>query len=89
MIGASLGSADEASRAVGADFVAVGTHRFAELSQACQLPAVAVGGVTPSNAASLMAAGAAGVAVISALFGADDPAQAARALRSALDAIER
>jgi thiamine-phosphate pyrophosphorylase len=89
MIGASVGSADEVSRAAGADFVAIGTQRFAELSQACRLPAVAVGGVTPSNAASLMAAGAAGVAVISALIGADDPMQAARALRSALDANGR
>jgi thiamine-phosphate pyrophosphorylase len=89
MIGASVGSADEVSRAAGADFVAIGTQRFAELSLACRLPAVAVGGVTPSNAASLMAAGAAGVAVISALFGADDPTQAARALRSALDANGR
>jgi thiamine monophosphate synthase len=62
---------------------------FSELATACGLPAVAVGGVTPSNAASLMTDGAAGVAVISALFGADDPTEAARALRSALDASER
>jgi thiamine-phosphate pyrophosphorylase len=89
IIGASVGSAEEVSRAADADFVAIGTHGFAELAQACQLPAVAVGGVTPSNATSLMASGAAGVAVISALIGADDPMQAARALRSALDASER
>lgn len=89
LIGASVGSADEVSRAAGADFVAIRVEDFAELAAACGLPAVAVGGVTPSNATSLMTDGAAGVAVISALLGADDPTQAARALRSALDASER
>lgn len=89
LIGASLGSAGDLSRTIGADFVAISTESFTELAQTCRLPAIAVGGVTSSNAASLLAAGAAGVAVISALFGADDPMQAARALRSALDASER
>jgi thiamine-phosphate pyrophosphorylase len=89
IIGASEGSADEVPCAADEDFVAIGTDGFAELAQACRLPAVAVGGVTTSNATSLMACGAAGVAVISALFGADDPMQAARALRSALDATGR
>jgi len=50
---------------------------------------VAVGGVSPSNAGALMAAGAAGVAVISALFGAEDPMRAAQELRSSLDASGR
>jgi thiamine monophosphate synthase len=36
-----------------------------------------------------MAAGASGVAVISALFGASDPTHGARAIRSALDASGR
>jgi thiamine-phosphate diphosphorylase len=102
IIGASVGSEDEVPHAAGADFVAIGPvfsssivagrgesigiERFAELAAECQLPAVAVGGVAPANAAALMAAGAAGVAVINALLGADDPMHAARVLRSALDA---
>lgn len=102
IIGASIGSEDEVRRAAGADFVAIGPvfptsavagqsepiglERFTGLATACQLPAIAVGGVTPSNAAALIAAGAAGVAVISALLGDDDPMHAARVLRSALDA---
>jgi len=109
VIGVSVGSAQEAGRAGGADFVAVGpvyaaslatsdagqervamgVVRFAELVTECGLPAIAVGGVSTSNASALMAAGASGVAVISALLGADDPTVVARALRSALGASER
>jgi thiamine-phosphate pyrophosphorylase len=68
---------------------AIGIGGFGELWKACGLPAVAIGGVSPTNIGSLLAAGAAGVAVISALFGADDPMSAARALRSSLDASEK
>jgi thiamine-phosphate pyrophosphorylase len=47
---------------------------------------IAIGGITAANAGAVIAAGAAGVAVIGAIFDADDPRAAARALRSALDA---
>jgi thiamine-phosphate pyrophosphorylase len=47
---------------------------------------IAQGGIAPANARAVLAAGAAGVAVIGAIGCADDPARAARALRSALDA---
>ena len=67
----------------------LGATRFAELALACRLPAVAIGGISPANAAALLEAGAAGVAVISALFGAPDPRAAARAFRAALDASGR
>jgi thiamine-phosphate pyrophosphorylase len=105
IIGASVGAAEDVSRSEGADFVAIGpvfaatgsggtgttmgVGRFSELTRQCGVPAIAVGGVAPENAGALMAAGAAGVAVISALFGADDPASAARALRAAVDASGR
>jgi thiamine monophosphate synthase len=68
--------------------VAIGVARFAELARLCGVPAVAVGGITPGNAASVLAAGASGVAVISALFAAPDPMRAARAFRSVLGASE-
>jgi len=101
IIGASVGGDAEVVRATGADFVAIGpvfstsaagasesigVERLAALARACQLPALAVGGISPSNAASVIAAGAVGVAVLNALLGADDPARAARELGSALDA---
>jgi thiamine-phosphate pyrophosphorylase len=49
-------------------------------------PCVAIGGVTAVRIPELRAAGAAGVAVIEALFGAADIERAARALRDAMDA---
>ncbi|MEP6620155.1 MAG: thiamine phosphate synthase [bacterium] len=103
IIGASVGGEAEVARAIGADYVgigpvfatgsktdagvAIGVDRFAELARLCGVPAVAIGGVTAQNTPALMAAGAAGIAVISALFASADPMQAARALRSAQDAI--
>ena len=105
IIGASVGSDDEVARADGADYVgigpvfatgsksdagdAIGCDGFAELARRCAVPAVAIGGITSERVGEVMAAGASGVAVISALFGASDPTFAAREIRSALDASER
>jgi len=50
------------------------------------VPRVAIGGITAARVAELRAAGAAGVAVIGAIFGAPDIERAARALRRAVDA---
>ena len=44
--------------------------------QCLHLPIVAIGGITPENGQSLIEAGADLLAVIDAVFGADDPAQA-------------
>ena len=65
-----------------------GIERFRALAQRSRLPAVAIGGISPENAGAVLAAGASGVAVISAVFGATDPARAARAIRLVLDASE-
>jgi thiamine-phosphate diphosphorylase len=105
LIGASVGDASQAERAAGADFVAIGpvyatgsrsdassaigVHRFVALAHACALPAVAIGGITPENVAAVMSAGASGVAVISALFGATYPERAARELCDAMGASGR
>jgi len=102
IIGASVGSDDEVDRAAGADYVgigpvyvtgskpdagvAIGPRRFGELARRCGVPAVAIGGISSSTVAEVMAAGASGVAVINALFGSSDPTEAALSLRSALDA---
>jgi thiamine-phosphate pyrophosphorylase len=44
------------------------------------LPLVAIGGIHPSNAAEVLQAGADGLAVVSAICAADDPAVAAHEL---------
>ena len=49
------------------------------------LPVVAISGVNAENAPAAIAAGADGVAVISAVCAAEDPEAAARALRTAVD----
>jgi len=100
LIGVSVGADAEVAGAAGADYagigpvfgtaskadagVAIGLDEFARLQARTGLPAVGIGGVTAANAGAVIAAGASGVAVISALFGARDPETAARALRSAI-----
>jgi thiamine-phosphate pyrophosphorylase len=54
-------------------------------SRAPNLPVGAIAGIDESNAADVVAAGADGIAVISALSLAADPAQAARRLREIVD----
>lgn len=49
------------------------------------VPRVAIGGITPADAPSLVAAGADLIAVISGVFDAADPAAAARAYRACFD----
>jgi thiamine-phosphate pyrophosphorylase len=65
---------------------AIGAAGFARVRAATGLPAVAIGGVTVADVPALLAAGAAGVAVIGAVLGAPDIEAAARALRHAVDA---
>ena len=102
IIGFSVGEHDDIVRSAGADYVAIGPvftsgggtapsgaigmARFVELAAECDVPALAIGGITVTNARDVLATGACGVAVISALFGVPDPMLAARAIRFALDA---
>lgn len=58
-------------------------------SAALGLPRVAIGGITPDNARSLVLAGADLVAVIGGVFDAPDPATAVRALRACFDPLSR
>lgn len=100
IIGASVGTAGEVGGAEGADYVgigpvfatgsksdaggAIGVGGFSLLAAATGLPAVGIGGITQENAREVIDAGAAGVAVIAAVFGATDPLAAARELASAI-----
>ena len=59
---------------------AVGVERVAEVAAAVRIPVVGIGGIGIPNAPPVIRAGAAGLAVISAVLRADDPEAAARAL---------
>lgn len=60
-----------------------GVEGFHEMARATSLPCVAIGGIDAARVARLRAAGAAGVAVVSAICGQADVAAAVRELRCA------
>src|SRR5882724_1782844 len=64
----------------------LGAEGFGRLAQLAPVgtPVIGIGGVTATNAATLVRAGAAGIAVIGAVWEASDPTAAARALRAAI-----
>ncbi len=64
----------------------LGVARLAEIIRAVTIPVVGIGGITAENAAEVVRAGAAGVAVIAAVVGQEDIAAAARRLRERIDA---
>jgi len=83
-----------AAQAAGASYVAFGgfypspvkkytfvtpPERLTEARAEVTLPIVVIGGMTPANAAPLVARGADMVAAITSMYGADDPGAAARA----------
>ncbi len=63
----------------------VGAELVAQVRKLTRRPILAIGGIQPENAASVIAAGATGVAVVSALMAAPDAVEAARAFRKVLD----
>jgi thiamine-phosphate pyrophosphorylase len=65
---------------------ALGDTPFGELRRRISLPVVAIGGITPDNAARAIASGADGIAVVSAICAAMDPCTAAHELRAVVDA---
>jgi thiamine monophosphate synthase len=64
--------------------VAHGLDRLHQISAATALPVVGIGGIDAANARLVLDAGAAGVAVISAVAAAPDPAAATRELVAAV-----
>lgn len=100
IIGSSAGNDAELARVAGADYVgigpifgsaskldagpAIGVQEFSRLAKLAPMPAVAVGGITAENLSGLFAGGAAGVAVIRAIFADSDPEGAARRLAAAI-----
>ena len=63
----------------------LGLEALSRITASVRIPVVGIGGITVENAASAIRAGCAGVAVVSALMGAPDPEEAARALRARLE----
>jgi thiamine-phosphate pyrophosphorylase len=105
VLGVSVGSPEEAVNAesLGADYLgvtvwptptkpeahAVGLDALSKIAGAAPLPVIGIGGIDVSNAAAVIDAGAVGVAVISAVAGADDPTGSTAALRDAVDSALR
>jgi thiamine-phosphate pyrophosphorylase len=90
-----------AAEEAGADYLVLGTifpsrshpggptgglARVRQVTDAVRVPVIAIGGITADNLAGVIRAGAAGVAVISAILGQPDARAAARGLREALNA---
>ena len=59
-----------------------GLDTLAAICRATRLPVIAIGGINDANAAEVRRAGAAGIAVISAILAAPDVQAAARRLKS-------
>ena len=100
LLGRSVHSAAAATTTTGVDYLLAG-HVFATVSKpgrpplgldglsaivtASPAPVLAIGGITRERVAAVIAAGAAGIAVIGAISEAADPGQAASELRTELD----
>lgn len=92
----------QAAEAAGADYLGSGAvfgtstkhdaktmplETFRAITASVQIPVVAIGGISAANAGALKSHGAAGLAVVSSLFGAADITEAARALRAIADEV--
>jgi len=65
----------------------VSLPRFRELVAASRLPCYAIGGITSEKVSEMMGAGCWGVAAISAVFGAEDPAYETKRFLAELDRL--
>lgn len=92
----------EAAEGAGADYLGVGAvfpsptktdairitkEQLSEICSSVGIPAVAIGGITYENADVISGSGAAGIAVSSSIFSADDPENAAKLLRKKAEEI--
>jgi thiamine-phosphate diphosphorylase len=65
----------------------LGIEELRRITEAVEVPVVAIGGITTENAAAMRDAGAAGIAVVSAIVAAEDVETAARALRAIVEKV--
>ena len=103
VLGVSVQDAAQAriAEAAGADYLGVtvwpsatkpeasarGLEGLRDVLAAVSVPVVGIGGIGPVNAPEVLATGAAGVAVISAVAAAPDPVATVRHLRRVVDAV--
>ena len=103
ILGVSVQDADQArvAETAGADYLGVtvwpsatkpdaaarGLDGLREIVAAVSIPVVGIGGIDPVNAPEVLAAGAAGVALISAVAAAREPATVVRDLRRTVTAV--
>jgi len=71
-----------------AEFQLVGAGLLPQVRPYIRVPLVAIGGITPGNVGEVIRAGADGVAVISAICAAPNPAQATRDFLTAIKAAK-
>jgi thiamine-phosphate pyrophosphorylase len=64
---------------------ALGLEGIQEIATFTKHPMVGIGGISVLNAKTVIAAGAQGVSVVSAIVSANDPAMAARSIRTQID----
>jgi len=64
---------------------ATGIKMMKRLLREINIPVIAIGGVNPENVPGIMSSGSHGIAVISAVCCSDDPVQATRILKEALN----
>ncbi len=67
----------------------LGLDRLTAISSAVDVPVIAISGITAERIPDVLRAGAAGVAVMSAVMGADDPGMATRQLLDHLEEAPR
>jgi thiamine-phosphate pyrophosphorylase len=63
---------------------AIGLETISRRVRLAGIPVIGIGGITPRNSASVLGAGAVGVAVVSAISMNDDPEAAARSFRDSI-----
>ncbi|MCS7282230.1 MAG: thiamine phosphate synthase [Anaerolineae bacterium] len=63
----------------------IGLEGLAEICRGVSIPVIAIGGINAENAGTVIAAGAAGIAVVSAVVAAPDVEAAARRLREIVE----
>jgi thiamine-phosphate pyrophosphorylase len=66
----------------------IGVEMIERIAATVSIPVIAIGGVTASLVPDLLRAGAHGIAVVAAVFGAADPADATVALLDAVDRVD-
>lgn len=69
------------------DIQVVGLDRLGEICARSPRPTIAIGGIDETRIEAVLDRGAAGIALVSALLGADDPCTAARRIRDRIDRV--